>query len=114
MFSVDRTGYVSYGSGMRVIARSTLKKFYERPDCRDAERPLTIWYQEAKRATWTSWTDIKQYYASASILKHNRVVFNISGNKYRLVVKINYPARVLYIRFIGTHEEYDAINAEEI
>lgn len=72
------------------------------------------WYQEARRATWTSWTEIKPHYANASILKQNRVVFNIGGNKYRLVVKINYPAQVVYIRFIGTHEEYNTINAEEI
>jgi mRNA interferase HigB len=99
---------------MRVVARSALKKFYSRPDCRDAEEPFETWYHEVKRAKWISWTDIKAKYASASILKKNRVVFNIGGNKYRLVVKINYPAQVVYIRFVGTHEEYDTINAEEI
>ena len=99
---------------MRVISRVPLKKFTTRPDCRDAEKPVDTWYHEVRRAQWTSGMDIKAQYASASILKNRRVVFNIGGNKYRIVVKVNYPARVVYIRFIGTHEEYDAMNAEEI
>ncbi len=99
---------------MRVIARPTLINFYSRPDYGDAEQPLNAWYHEAKRANWRSGADIKEKYGSASILKNNRVVFNIGGNKYRLVVKINYQAHIIYIRFIGTHQEYDKINAEEI
>ena len=99
---------------MRVIARPALINFYSRPDCSDAEQPLNTWYHEAKRPNWRSWTDIKEKYGSASILKNNRVVFNIGGNKYRLVVKINYPAQIIYIRFVGTHQEYDKISAEEI
>jgi mRNA interferase HigB len=97
---------------MRVISRKPLKEFYA--VYQDAKNPLETWYHEAKRATWNDWTDIKAKYASASILQNNRVVFNIGGNKYRLVVKINYPAHVIYIRFIGTHKEYDNIDAEEI
>ncbi len=99
---------------MRIIARSALVKLYSRPDCLDAKIPLDVWYHEAKGANWKSSADVKGQYRSASILKKRRVVFNISGNKYRLVVLINYDARIVYIRFVGTHKEYDKINAEEI
>ena len=99
---------------MRVIARSTLKNFYEITLYNDSKDPIESWYFEAKRAQWTSWMDVKQKYGNASILKNGRVVFNIHGNKYRLIVRINYEAQVIYIRFIGTHKEYDAIDAEEI
>jgi mRNA interferase HigB len=99
---------------MRIIARSALKKFYEIPDRGDSKESLEAWYHEANNASWNSWKDIKEKYGSASILKNNRVVFNICGNKYRLVVKTNYEAQILFIRFVGTHKEYDRINAEEI
>ena len=99
---------------MRIIARKALKEFYQRSDCLDAKEPLEAWYYETKKAKWESWRDIKEKYSSASILKGSRVVFNIGGNKYRLVVKINFPAQIVYIRFIGTHKEYDQINAEVI
>jgi mRNA interferase HigB len=99
---------------MRVISRKALVTFWARPGCRDAEGPLRAWFTETEHATWTGPTDIKEKYASASILKNSRVVFNIGGNKYRLVVKINYKARVVLIRFVGTHTEYDRINVEEI
>lgn len=97
---------------MHVISRKKLKDFWKkRPDTKG---PLEAWYAEAKSANWSKPLDIKVYYASASILKNNRVVFNIAGNRYRLVVQINYQSEVVYIKFIGTHAEYDAINAEEI
>lgn len=99
---------------MRIISRSTLKRFYEIPDYSECKESLEAWYFEAKSANWRSWVDIKKKYRSASILKNKRVVFNICGNKYRLIVKINFEAQVIYIRFIGTHKEYDRINAEEI
>ncbi len=99
---------------MRVIARSTLKKFYETPNYGDSKESLEAWYHEAKRASWNSWADIKEKYGSASILKYNRVVFNIRGNKYRLVAKINYEAQIIFIRFMGTHKDYDNINAEDV
>jgi len=99
---------------VRVIARSRLKRFYELPNYRDSKEAFEVWYHEAKRAGWNSWADIKEQYGNASILKNNRVVFNICGNKYRLVLKINYEAQVAYIRFVGSHKEYDKINAEEI
>jgi len=99
---------------MRVIARSTLKKFYETPNYGDSQDPLEAWYYEAKKASWNSPANIKEKYGSASILKDKRVVFNICGNKYRLVVSINYGAQIIYIKFIGTHKDYDNISVEEI
>ena len=97
---------------MRVITKRTLKNFWERyPDARKA---LEAWHAEAKNAHWQTSADIKVQYRNASILKDSRVVFNIHGNKYRLIVKINYPYSVVYIRFIGTHRQYDQIDAEEI
>ena len=97
---------------MRIIARKTLKAFWE--NHADAEQDLEAWYAEAKAASWDSPTDIKQKYASASFLADNRVVFNIKGNTYRLVVKINYSIKIVYIRFVGTHAEYDRIDAETV
>ena len=97
---------------MRIIKLSDLKDFWEQHS--DAEQSLKAWYAEAKAADWKEPSDIKSHYRTASILKDSRVVFNISGNKYRLVVKINYRFSVIYIRFIGTHKEYDAIDAEAI
>jgi mRNA interferase HigB len=97
---------------MRVISRKRLRAFAER--YADAKPGLDSWFHEAEGADWRTPADVKQQYATASILKHRRVVFNIGGTKYRLVVKINYDYRVVYIRFIGTHEEYDKIDAEII
>jgi len=97
---------------MRVITKRTLLDFWEKHP--DALSPLSAWYAEAVKAQWLTPQDIKVQYATASILGDNRVVFNIGGNKYRLIVKINYPCGTVYIRFIGTHAEYDKIKAEEI
>ncbi|GBE49085.1 hypothetical protein BMS3Bbin12_02278 [bacterium BMS3Bbin12] len=72
------------------------------------------WYREAVKADWSSPNEVKQQFGNASILKDGRVIFNIAGNKYRLVVWINYPYKVLYIRFIGTHKQYDQIDAQTI
>jgi mRNA interferase HigB len=99
---------------MHIIKRKTLIEFYEQPNRRDAKQPLEAWYNEAKNANWESPADIKTHYRSASILKNNRVVFNIAGNKYRLIVRINYHSKTVFIRFIGTHPEYDKIDAEGI
>lgn len=97
---------------MRIIAKRTLREFWERR--RDAEEPLLAWYREAEKEDWDNPAKVKAKYGTASVIGDNRVVFNIKGNAYRLVVKINYPHRVVYIRFVGTHTEYDAINAEEV
>jgi mRNA interferase HigB len=100
---------------MRIIAVSTLKALWtDKPEYQDAEAPTMAWYREAMKADWSSPGDVKQQFRNASILKDGRVVFNIAGNKYRLVTWINYPYRVLYIRFIGTHKQYDQIDAQTI
>jgi mRNA interferase HigB len=91
-----------------------LKAFWERKQYADSEQPLLSWYAEVKKAEWKNPNHIKDHYRSASILKKSRVVFNIAGNKYRLVVKIHYDAGIVFIRFIGTHEEYDTIDPENI
>ena len=97
---------------MRIIALKTLKEYWQKE--LDSKEALSAWYHEALAASWDGPADIKEKYRSASILKGSRVVFNICGNKYRLVVKINYRVKTIYIRFVGTHKEYDNINAEEI
>jgi len=99
---------------MHVIKRKTLVEFYQQPGHQDAKGALEAWSYEAKHTQWASPTDIKALYRSASILKDNRVVFNIAGNKYRLIVRINYDSKTVFVRFIGTHREYDKINAEVI
>jgi mRNA interferase HigB len=97
---------------VRVIANKILRDFWERQT--DAEEMLKTWYKEASNAKWATPNDIKSGYPKASILKNSRVVFNICGNKYRLVVRINYFRKWVFIRFIGTHEEYDTIDADKI
>lgn len=97
---------------MRIIAKRTLREFWERYP--DAEEPLLAWYREVEKEDWDSPAGVKAKYRGASIVGGNRVVFNIKGNDYRLVVKINYPYRVVYIRFVGTHAEYDVIDVEEV
>jgi len=100
---------------MRIIALSTLKAFLEsNPSYADAHQPLMSWYRQVKVADWATPADVKREIGTASILKDGRVVFNIAGNKYRIVVWINYPYRVAYIRFIGTHRQYDRIDAQTI
>jgi mRNA interferase HigB len=103
-----------YIFSMRIIARKTLRDFWSKPGYADAEQPLKAWFKLAEEADWAKPSAIKKALASASIVGDNRVVFNIAGNKYRLVAKINYSYRVLYIRFIGTHRQYDAIDVTEI
>jgi len=100
---------------MRIIALSTLKAFWEEnPEYQDAKEPTLAWYRHALHADWSSPAEVKQDFRIASILKDGRVVFNIAGNKYRLVVWINYAYRVVYIRFIGTHAQYDKIDVQTI
>lgn len=100
---------------MRIIALSTLKAFWEEsPEHQDAKEPTLAWYRHALQADWGSPAEVKRDLGNASILKDGRVVFNIAGNKYRLVVWINYTYRVVYIRFIGTHTQYDKIDVQTI
>ena len=97
---------------MRVIAKKILRDFWEEQT--DSEQPLKTWYKEASKAKWLSPNDIKSEYLKASILKNGRAVFNICGTKYRLIVKINYSRRWVFIRFIGSHTQYDKIEADKI
>src|SRR5437016_3158800 len=97
---------------MRIIARSTLRDFWERHP--DAEQPLRAWYHDAEQANWKTPDDIKSVYRNASILGNNRVVFNIRGNVYRLIVAVHYNRGIVYIRFMGTHREYDGVDAENV
>ena len=97
---------------MRVIARGTLRDFWERHP--DAERPLRVWYDEVRKAQWTGPADIRRHYAHASIIGSDRVVFNVGGNKYRLITVVHYQRQTVYIRFIGTHADYDKINAATV
>ena len=97
---------------MRVIAKKILREFWEKHN--DAEHPSKTWYKKASHSNWKDPTDIKASFARASILKSGRVVFNICGNKYRLVVDINYRKKWVFIRFIGTHSDYNKIEAEKI
>lgn len=97
---------------MRVIAKKILRDFWARhPDC---EQQLKSWYKETEASTWKNPNEIKCDYPSASILEDNRVVFNIKGNKYRLIIRINYHYQMIWIRFIGTHAQYDKIDASKI
>jgi len=97
---------------LRIIARRTLKEFWLKHH--EVEEQLKTWYHDAKNSDWHSPHDIKDLYPSASLLGDNRVVFNIKGNRFRLIVKINYDFQIIYIRFIGTHSAYDKIDAEKI
>ena len=100
---------------MRIIAKRTLRQFWEtHPRGAEAKTPLQVWHATAEAADWATPADVKATFGDASILKDSRVVFNIAGNKFRLVARINYPYRVVYIRFVGTHGEYDDIDAEAI
>ncbi len=98
----------------RIISRKALKNFWVRSGCEDSEGQLKAWYKKTEYSEWQNPADIKAEYGSASILKNGRVVFNICGNKYRLVVKVKYEARMVFIRFVGTHKEYDNIDAENV
>ena len=99
---------------MRIVSRATLKEFWEQSSYSDSEQPLKAWYEEAKKADWSSPQDIKDKYRNASFVGNNRVVFNIHGNKYRLVVAVNYKFSMCYIRFVGSHQAYDKIDAATI
>ncbi len=99
-------------SVVRVIAKKTLKLFWEKH--KGCEQQLKTWYEEVSNADWENPKDIKEKYPSASFLANNRVVFNIKGNTFRLIVRINYKYKMVWVRFIGTHAEYDKIDANYI
>jgi mRNA interferase HigB len=97
---------------LRVIAKKILREFWEVHS--DSEQQLKSWYKETRQAEWKNPNEIKEEYPSASILNNNRLVFNIKVNNYRLIVKISFEYEMVWIRFIGTHAEYDKINANTI
>ncbi|USZ48590.1 type II toxin-antitoxin system HigB family toxin [Halomonas sp. DN3] len=98
---------------MRVIAKRTLREFWER-GYDDAERPLTEWYRMMEKANWATPQALKAEIRTASILKGGRAVFNIAGNKYRVIVAIRYAQQIAWVRFVGTHAQYDQIDAETV
>lgn len=97
---------------MRIIAKSTLRKFWEKHN--DAEIPFKTWYKIAEKEDWKSMQDIKRIFGNASIVGNDRVVFNIKGNGYRLVVYIVFKIKKIFIRFIGTHKQYEKIDVKTI
>ncbi len=97
---------------MRIIARRTLRDFWTKHT--DSEQQLKAWYRETEKTEWENINDLKKDYPSASILQDNRIVFNIKGNNYRLIVKFSFEYQICWIRFIGTHTEYDKIDANTI
>jgi mRNA interferase HigB len=99
---------------MRIISKKTLKDFYEKPNCSDSRSALEAWHKEVLKLDWNNPNEIKEMYRSASIIGNEKVIFNIAGNKYRLIVKINYHAKIVFIKFIGTHKQYDKVNMEDL
>ena len=97
---------------MRVLSRKSLRQFWDKHQ--DAREPLQAWYADVKHANWKRPSDIKATYQTASFISNNRIVFNIKGNKYRIIVVVEYRFGMVFIRFIGTHQEYDRINPETI
>jgi mRNA interferase HigB len=96
---------------VRIISVGTLKEFWNRPGRGDAEQPLRTWVKVVKAAEWSRPTDVKNMFRSADILPNGRAIFDIGGNKYRLVVAVHYRGKRICVRFIGTHKEYDKIDA---
>lgn len=99
---------------MRIIAFRTLREFFEKPEYSDFEVSLRAWYHDAKSAEWKNSNELKTQYINASIVGDGRVVFNIKGKDYRLVAAIDYEFQVMFIRFIGTHKQYDKISSKTI
>jgi mRNA interferase HigB len=97
---------------VRVIAKRILRDFWEKH--KDCEEQLKSWYRETEKSEWNKINDLKKEYPGASIEKNNRVVYNIKGNRYRLIVKLNFEFQICWIRFIGTHAEYDKVDANNI
>ena len=97
---------------MRIISRKTLREFWQKHP--DAEAPLQAWYHDVKHSLWKGPADIKSVYRNASILANNRAVFNIEGNTYRIVAAVHYPLGIVYVRFVGTHRDYDKIDAATV
>jgi mRNA interferase HigB len=97
---------------VRIVARRTLQEFWNTHA--DAEQPLRAWYHDVRKAHWSSPADVRRVHANASIVGENRIVFNIGGDKYRLVVAVDYRYRMCYVRFIGTHKAHDRIDVATV
>lgn len=97
---------------MRIIAKRTLRDFWRKHT--DCEEQLKAWYRETEKSKWNNINEVKNHYPNSSVLKDNRLVYNIKGNNYRLIVKFNFEYQISWIRFIGTHAEYDRIDANTI
>lgn len=97
-----------------IVSLRTLKEHWEKPGREDSEQQLKSWYQEVRKAEWKTPNEVKKQYRSASIVADNRIVFNICGNKYRLVVRVNYKSQWVFVRFVGTHKEYDKIDVTTV
>lgn len=95
---------------MRIIALKTIKEFWNKHP--ETEQQLRAWYDEVKKADWRKPNDLLREFPNVRVIKNDRAIFNIKGNKYRLVIAVKYDFKIVYIRFIGTHKEYDKINAE--
>lgn len=98
---------------MRVISRSTLREFWESGHA-EAETPLRAWFSEVSRADWNSMSDVKKRYPRASVIDAERVVFDIGGNRYRLVAKVWFPGRAVWVKFVGTHRDYDDVDVRSL
>jgi len=103
-----------YGDRVRIIARRTLREFWSQRGHRDAEQPLRAWFAEVRRAAWRTPAEIKAAHSNASFVGSDRVVFNVGGNKHRLVVAVKYSPQLVFVRFVGTHEDYHDIDAGEV
>jgi len=99
---------------MRIISKKTLKDFYQQSKYSDSRSSLEAWHKEVLKLDWNNPNEVKDMYRSASIIGNEKVVFNIAGNKYRLIVTINYYAKIVFIKFIGTHKQYDKVNMEDL
>ena len=99
---------------MRIISKKTLKDFYLKSKYSDSKSSLEAWHKEVLKLDWNNPNEVKEMYRSASIIGNEKVVFNIAGNKYRLIVTINYYAKIVFIKFIGTHKQYDKVNMEDL
>lgn len=99
---------------MKIISRPVLRRFWERAGCEEAQQPLLSWFKEVEKATWKSPAEVKKLYGSADFVGDGRIVFNIGGSKYRLVVGVKYSVELVLIKWVGTHEEYDAIDVTKI
>ena len=99
---------------MKVISRALLRKFWARAGCKDAKQPLLSWFKEVEKSKWETPADVKKLYRSADFVGEDRVVFNIGGNKYRLVVWVKFSIKLVFIKWVGTHEEYDKIDVTKV